>query len=137
MNTVKIVEPFVFDDPTVLENGEGGFPFPDMTDQSLSEGWESTGKTWFVDSSGFGREDESALTAGTFRKQLIEYLQEHPDHGLGLSGIGQFQVYVSAYRKVDANELPDGVEAVCEHCGKPCDYDGEICLCECCNPMMI
>ena len=25
-------------------------------------------------------------------------------------------------------------EAVCENCGRPCDYDSEMCLCEECNP---
>lgn len=94
------VEPFVFDDLTDLENGQGGYPFPIITDNLLSDDWEETDQVWFVDASGFGSEREPALTAEAFRKQLLEYLRQHPDHGFGLSGVGQFQVYVSAYRRI-------------------------------------
>jgi|TARA_Y100000034_G_scaffold125828_1_gene176140 hypothetical protein len=34
---------------------------------------------------------------------------------------------------LEADELPQGVEAVCESCGKPCKYDSEICLCDECS----
>lgn len=27
------------------------------------------------------------------------------------------------------DENPAGVEAVCESCGEPCEYDSEVCLC--------
>lgn len=30
------------------------------------------------------------------------------------------------------DELPEGIEAICEHCGKPCEYDSEVCLCSKC-----
>ncbi len=94
------VEPFVFDDPSVLENNEGGFPLPITTDLLLSEKWEETEQTWFVSTSGFGKDNEPALTADVFRRELVKYLREHPDHGFGLSSVGQFQVYVTAYRRV-------------------------------------
>ena len=95
------VEPFVFDEQSIEELKQGGtFPFPVITDALLSDEWEETDELWFVDSSGFGSPDEPALTAGAFRKRIIKYVREHPDHGFGLSGVGQFQVYVSAYRRI-------------------------------------
>ena len=95
----RLVEPYVYDDPAdAVANGP--FPFPLLTPDLLSEDWEKTEQTWFVDSSGFGRPGEPALTADAFRRQLAEYVQEHPEHGFGLTGVGQLQVYVSAFRRV-------------------------------------
>ena len=31
------------------------------------------------------------------------------------------------------DEVPEGVDAVCENCGEPCKYDSEICLCDKCR----
>jgi len=31
------------------------------------------------------------------------------------------------------DELPHGVDAVCESCGEPCEYDSEMCLCNKCQ----
>jgi hypothetical protein len=97
----ETVEPFVFEDTDGLENGMGPFPFPIMADVLLSEDWEETEQEWFVDTSGFGRDDESALTMKAFREQLIAYIREHLDHGFALTGVGQFQAYVTAFRKKD------------------------------------
>ena len=96
------IEPYVFADLTGLESGEGDFPFPDLTDYLALDGsrWEQAEGEWFVDISGFGRTDEPALTMDQFRSELLAYVREHPDHGFGLSGIGQFQAYVSAYKRV-------------------------------------
>lgn len=30
---------------------------------------------------------------------------------------------------LEADELPIGVEAICEHCGQPAEYDSVLCLC--------
>lgn len=98
--TAGTVEPFVFATPAALEAERGRFPFPVITEVLLSDEWEATDKTWFVDSSGFGSAGEPALTIDQFRKQLVEYVQENFTHGFGLSGVGQFQVYVTAYRPV-------------------------------------
>ena len=95
--TAGTVEPYVYPD---CVPGEGGFPFPLITDHLLSDEWEETEKQWFVDSSGVGHEDEPALTSDQFLSELRQYIRENPDHGFGLSGVGQFQVYVSAYRRI-------------------------------------
>ena len=97
--TAGTVEPYVYDDLDDVREQEG-FPFPVVTNILLSEDWEPTDQTWFVDSSGFGQSGEPALNIETFRKMLYAYLLEHPDHGLGLSGVGDFQVYVTAYQRI-------------------------------------
>ena len=39
---------------------------------------------------------------------------------------GQLKVY-------DTDELPEGIEAICETCGAVCDYHSDVCLCETCQ----
>ncbi len=85
-------------------------PFPIITDKLLAEGWEEA-ETWFVDSSGFGREGEPALTQGAFVERLRAYIRLQPEHGFGISSVGQFQVYVSAYRRTTPDTAP------CLRCG--------------------
>ena len=97
--TAATVEPYVPENPEDFRT-ESNLPFPIITDMLLSDEWEETDQSWFVDSSGFGRAGEPALTMKQFRKALLAYAQEHPDHGYGLSDVGQFQVYVSAYRRI-------------------------------------
>lgn len=97
--TAGTVKPFVYDKPEdVIDNKQ--FPFPIITDLLLDEDWEEVGKTWFVDSSGYGSPGEPALTGEAFEQELLKYVRLNPDHGFGLSGVGQFQVYVSAYRRI-------------------------------------
>lgn len=35
--------------------------------------------------------------------------------------------------ELQEDELPEGVEAICENCGAPCEYDSKVCLCEKCQ----
>lgn len=96
--TAGTVKPYVPENPEDFRSASD-LPFPVLTDMLLSEEWEETDQTWFVDSSGFGSEGEAALTMKQFRKALVAYALEHPEHGYGLSGVGQFQVHVTAYRR--------------------------------------
>ena len=97
--TAGTVEPFVYDDPSEDEIMDiSGIPL--TSDLLLSDEWEEAGESWFVDSSGFGQEDEPALTVEQFQRKLREYVRENPEHGFGISGVGQCQLYVSAYRGV-------------------------------------
>ena len=74
------------------------FPFPNLG--SLEpEGWIKTEISWFVDSSGFGREGEPALTVEQFKDELREYISAHPGRGFAITEAGQFQVYISAFEK--------------------------------------
>lgn len=66
------------------------FPFPQVSDPA---GYRLL-NTLFCDSSGFGRPDEPALTVA----QLLERLR--PNKYYGITGAGQFQVYLGEYEKV-------------------------------------
>lgn len=80
------------------------FPFAHLGPY-VPPGWERVEDvTWFVDSSGFGRPGEPALTAGEFREAVRSYVNDHPDHGFAITEAGQFQVYVGAYRPLAAGE---------------------------------
>lgn len=74
------------------------FPFPYLEDY-VPRGWMRADKEWFVDSSGFGTEDEPALTAQQFRESLREYIAAHPGSGFAIVEAGQFQVYVAAFER--------------------------------------
>ena len=59
--------------------------------------------TYFVDSSGFGSAGEPALQYSNFQEIVNKLLEEKgEDENLYavLSGVGQFQVYVSIFREV-------------------------------------
>ena len=65
-------------------------------------GWRKTGQTWFVDKTGHGMDWEPALTWRQFRQRLAGYLLRHPSHGFAITEEGEFQVVVSAFRRVGA-----------------------------------
>ena len=61
------------------------------------ESWEKV-EEWFVDKTGW---DESgpALSTERFHSEWLEYAKEHPDHGYAITEEGQFQIYISAFKK--------------------------------------
>jgi len=81
--------------PYVIKEGDREkfppFPFPDFGDYR-PKGWESVGE-YFVDSSGFGRDDEPALSVSQFLKKLTT------GYGYALIEQGEFQVYVGEFVK--------------------------------------
>jgi len=92
-------EPYV---PTLDEIKEfPPFPFPHLG-PFAPDGWEQTETVWFVDSSGWGRDDEPALSVRQFKNELRAYAEDHPGHGFGIVEAGQFQVYVAAFGPVPA-----------------------------------
>lgn len=52
----------------------------------------------FVDSSGFGAEDEPALTISQFVKRLETFAKSTDPYGFGILEAGQFQLYIGVYR---------------------------------------
>jgi hypothetical protein len=65
------------------------------------EGWEKLDDIqWFVDHTGWGGENEPALTTNQFHMMWTAYALEHPDHGYAITECGQFQLYINAFRKV-------------------------------------
>ena len=65
-------------------------------------GWRKTGETWFVDKTGQGFDDEPALTWKQFRRRLAGYILRHASHGFAITEEGEFQVVVSAFRRIGA-----------------------------------
>lgn len=53
----------------------------------------------FVDSSGFGADNEPALTQSQFEKEITALLKEHGRLHAFITGAGQFQVYVGLFKK--------------------------------------
>lgn len=59
----------------------------------IPTGWKLV-NSYFVDSSGFGREGESALTFG----QLLTKVRK--GYGYAIGETGQFQLYIHEYKKI-------------------------------------
>jgi len=57
-------------------------------------------KEFFVDSSGFGLEDEPALTRAQFLTKLEALLSTHGMLTAKLTNIGQFQIYIGLFKRV-------------------------------------
>lgn len=75
-----------------LCNGdENVFKCPFMG-QHTPKGFKCTDNRYYVDSSGFGRESEPALTANQFLSKVKQGL------AYGIYEAGQFQVYIQEYR---------------------------------------
>lgn len=71
------------------------FPFPFIGSFS-PPGWTEIDSA-FVDSSGFGQDDEPALSASQFKHWLAAQLAAHPGVGFAVTAAGEFQVYVAAF----------------------------------------
>ena len=88
--------------------GHRKFPFPNLGSY-VPEGWEVTEEIFFVDSTGVGADDKPALTIKQFNAELLKLVKrwnwdresiKNPTIGLAISEEGQFQLYVSVYKKV-------------------------------------
>ena len=84
------VEPYVIESESEVD-GFPPFPFPNIGDYR-PKGWKLVNK-YFVDSSGFGSNDEPALTTEQFKRKLKV--------GMGYAIIeeGQFQVYIGEFER--------------------------------------
>ena len=93
--------PYVFYDENEVE-GPGPFPFPSIGDYEPPN-WERVGDDLMCDSSGFGSPGELALTANQLKAKIKELIGEHEEETIGfaITEVGQFQVYVGVFKKVD------------------------------------
>lgn len=91
-------EPFIVEAADIEAFRKDGrarpFPFPNIGSYR-PKGWKLLG-TLFCDATGWGEEDEPALT----REQLIDRLKV--GHGYAVIEVGQFQVYVGEFVRVKA-----------------------------------
>lgn len=53
----------------------------------------------FADSSGFGQDDEPALSVNQFERRIAELVREHGTLTAKITGQGMFQVYVGLFKK--------------------------------------
>lgn len=53
----------------------------------------------FTDSSGFGHDDEPALSVNQFESRVQELLQEHGKLTAKITNVGMFQVYVGLFKR--------------------------------------
>lgn len=89
--------------------------------------WKLT-ETYFVDNSGFGRDNEPALTA----KQFVEHVKA--GCGYAVIASGQFQVFVGEFMRFVAGKDSDG-QTDCDSCGaniKNVQIDEDTVLCRKC-----
>lgn len=82
-----------------VTEGEDIFSSKDMTGVDVPENYEEV-ETLFCDSSGFGSEREPALTKEQATARANDLVEQHGKLFSGLTGIGQFQVYVTLYKEV-------------------------------------
>jgi hypothetical protein len=91
-------KPYVPDGPEAVESWPP-FPFPLLGDYD-PPGWERTENCWFTDKSGWGRDEEPALTWRQLKDQLQDYIAENPGHGFAITEEGQFQLYITAFCRI-------------------------------------
>ena len=74
-------------------NGDKNVFGCDYIGNYIPDGWEVSQK-FFVDASGWGRENEMALTPGIFLRKVKKGL------GYAITEKGQFQVYITEFKKI-------------------------------------
>jgi len=79
-------------------NGKRKFPFPNLGSYE-PEDWADTGENFFVDMSGFGADDEPALTSTQFNRELLALVHDDRRLGLAITQVGQFQCYVAVFER--------------------------------------
>lgn len=92
------LEPFVYFDVDEL-HASSGFPFPFIGDHR-PEGWELVDEH-FVDSSGFGADNEPALSVRQFVALVEDRIENTPGTAVGwaILSAGQFQVWVGEFHQ--------------------------------------
>ena len=59
--------------------------------------------TLFVDTSGFGRDDEPALSREQLKQKLIDLTEQYGPVLLGITEHGQFQAYIGVWKEGSAD----------------------------------
>ncbi len=89
--------PYVYWNTDEVDN-QTQFPFP-FIGSYKPEGWVEIDRH-FVDSSGFGQDDEWALSESQFINLIRTRVEDHPGVGWAVVEAGQFQVYVGEFDQV-------------------------------------
>ena len=88
---------------TMDVDGFETFPFPFLGDY-VPDGWEEVDRH-FVDSSGYGANDEPALSGSQFREIIKTRNALDMATGWAIVQVGQFQVYVGEFRPTGLPEF--------------------------------
>lgn len=96
----KKLKPYV---PFSREEIEGypSFPFPNIGSYD-PPGWErvhGADDPLFVDTSGFGSENEPALTVRQFKEKLLELWDKDSGYGYAIVSEGPFQAYIGIFKE--------------------------------------
>jgi hypothetical protein len=73
------------------------FPFPNLGSY-VPKGWAEVDRL-FCDKSGWGREDEPALTIAGLKRKLTEHVAAGNRYGYAIVEEGTFQVYIGVFEK--------------------------------------
>jgi hypothetical protein len=82
-----------------VNSGSDLFKAKDISGMDIASDEFEAVDTLFCDSSGFGSPREMALTKQQATDRTDALLEEHGELFAGLTGIGQFQVYVTLYKR--------------------------------------
>jgi len=82
-----------------VNSGRDLFKAKDITGMDIATDEFEEVDTFFCDSSGFGSSSERAMTEQQATDATNELLEEHGELFAGITGIGQFQVYVTLYKR--------------------------------------
>lgn len=103
------MQPLCFLDPDEARYGVRGIP---NLGAHTPDGWHLT-RCLFVDASGFGEDDEPAMTFAAFQRHVYRMTRDHGDNvGWAIVEAGQFQVYVGQFFRSEYCEA----YALCEAC---------------------
>jgi len=73
------------------------FRFPTLGNY-IPKGWNKVDEL-FCDASGFGSDNEPALSPDQLRKKLLSLETTGKQYGYGITRIGQFQLYLGVFEK--------------------------------------
>lgn len=102
--------PYVpFDEKEADTFGRGApFPFPNIGSHR-PHGWEEV-ESLFCDATGWGGENEPAMTPGQLRAKVKEIMArgdlEGKTYGFAITEVGQFQLYVGVFERTAAADDP-------------------------------
>lgn len=89
------------------------FPFPNLGSHR-PKGWKLV-EELFVDSSGWGADNEPALSVTQLRAKLLELQRSDKTYGYGVTEAGQFQLYLGVFERQKHRSLGDQVNGSNAH----------------------
>ena len=74
------------------------YPIPNLSEKGVADGYEVVERL-MVDHSGFGTENEPAMTQAAFVQRLKGDIRDGKKYGYAITDVGQFQLYVTVFTK--------------------------------------